>query len=339
MSDSGSSSSAETVISLYAPATDSLERRFPLEPAPEGWHWHTGPGNCLPRLIKNYHLQTFAEDTTPAPQESSPAASGLANHPATSSAAPFLPVSPTYQPAPRFNHPTASTATYRPGQPPAATACNFCGDRSHISHRCPELSSCTPEGRYERVIAAGRCVNCFGSHRLPACKSPRVCQSCGGRHHSLLHGFFEKPKTLPPQDGHAPAEVFQRLAERATAEKAQEMKRREELIATCREAMTALEAAQVELERLRKQRDHEVLQFRRWRTEQSALKDELLRERAALAEDITQLKAARAQLFAPPPQPTWVPPQPSLPPPALPQVECTCEVCRVAARHRVGIPY
>ncbi|XP_023247615.1 uncharacterized protein LOC111643678 [Copidosoma floridanum] len=65
--------------------------------------------------------------------------------------------------------------------------CRLC-QGEHFILRCVEFKAKEPQERKQVVEAKGLCYNCLGAHKLDNCKSLKRCQTCNGKHHSMLHG-------------------------------------------------------------------------------------------------------------------------------------------------------
>lgn len=57
----------------------------------------------------------------------------------------------------------------------------------HLFICCPDFKQKSPAERHQLIKDLNRCYLCFSEHMSMNCKSTRVCEVCGGRHHSWLH--------------------------------------------------------------------------------------------------------------------------------------------------------
>lgn len=75
---------------------------------------------------------------------------------------------------------TTNTSSTKP-------TCPICS-QSHKVYGCDTFQKMTTQERSQAVSKAELCMNCLGrQHSAKNCLSPRNCQSCNKRHHSLLH--------------------------------------------------------------------------------------------------------------------------------------------------------
>ena len=73
--------------------------------------------------------------------------------------------------------------------------CPFCRGRHEVAN-CIELSNQHVDQRVKMLMEKNLCFHCFEpGHRAGSCKNKPRCDSCGGRHATLMHGrkFEERP--------------------------------------------------------------------------------------------------------------------------------------------------
>lgn len=69
-----------------------------------------------------------------------------------------------------------------------AAQCRLCQGPQHPLRQCAKFIAMSPTQRLGHVNKAKLCKNCFAfSHPTSACRSSGTCNTCGERHHSLLH--------------------------------------------------------------------------------------------------------------------------------------------------------
>ncbi|XP_072158329.1 uncharacterized protein [Bemisia tabaci] len=73
--------------------------------------------------------------------------------------------------------------------------CKWCNANDHVIYGCDTYLQLDTHDRAEGVKKKGLCYNCLSPHFVSACRSPRNCSVCNGRHHSSLH--FEENKLAP----------------------------------------------------------------------------------------------------------------------------------------------
>ena len=72
--------------------------------------------------------------------------------------------------------------------------CCFC-DQKHPFWKCETFSAYSDAKKFEVVLKAGRCFNCFSpEHQVAGCTSNGVCGTCRERHHSALHSYYAGKK-------------------------------------------------------------------------------------------------------------------------------------------------
>lgn len=69
---------------------------------------------------------------------------------------------------------------------PSKYSCVLCKKPHYIAFCCSFQEKPVSERR-EFVRTQNLCYNCLGNHKIHSCLSKKVCRSCQGRHHSLLH--------------------------------------------------------------------------------------------------------------------------------------------------------
>ncbi len=71
-------------------------------------------------------------------------------------------------------------------------SCGFCKKVVHQLFLCPEFKKADMDVRQDYVKTHKLCKNCLRSgHTVSQCHSTRVCRTCEGNHHTLLH--YSKP--------------------------------------------------------------------------------------------------------------------------------------------------
>ena len=66
------------------------------------------------------------------------------------------------------------------------SGCAFCHGY-HFIASCQTFRDLPMADRKRHVISASLCFNCLGRHRVAVCQTSRRCQTCGERHHTLIH--------------------------------------------------------------------------------------------------------------------------------------------------------
>lgn len=88
-----------------------------------------------------------------------------------------------------------------------AQRCFFCTSDGHTVFMCPTFTKMDVPERWESVKSGRHCFNCLlQGHSTKICKSTKRCQTCNGKHHSLLHRedtlnkMESKPDSTPGKD-------------------------------------------------------------------------------------------------------------------------------------------
>ena len=69
-----------------------------------------------------------------------------------------------------------------------SSGCKLFSNASHFLFQCPDFRNMTVEQRQATSQGLKACGNCLGEdHSSRNCPSKRSCQTCGRRHHSILH--------------------------------------------------------------------------------------------------------------------------------------------------------
>lgn len=89
------------------------------------------------------------------------------------------------QPPARSTHQIHHVSTANNGQP--HIKCNLC-QGNHILRRCPTFINMSCTERKAQAEKLRHCLNCLSStHFIAVCPSTKNCQTCGGRHNTLIH--------------------------------------------------------------------------------------------------------------------------------------------------------
>lgn len=92
----------------------------------------------------------------------------------------------------RASKPLDSDSSNRTAKPVVSVSCQFC-KQSHWIDKCDEFLKKGASARYSWFFDNRRCFICGRTgHRVDACKSRRMCQQCGRRHHTVLHDYYEQ---------------------------------------------------------------------------------------------------------------------------------------------------
>ena len=67
--------------------------------------------------------------------------------------------------------------------------CAIC-KQEHFTSACKILHGKDAAERKALAIPKNLCSNCLGTHSINECKSTRLCSTCNGKHHSLLHEAY-----------------------------------------------------------------------------------------------------------------------------------------------------
>ena len=79
--------------------------------------------------------------------------------------------------------------------PDKSKQCKMCQHGSHPLKNCDAFKSLSIKDRVDFVKRSHLCYNCFAhSHRVGNCPSRYVCNSCGKKHHSMLHLHTNDPQ-------------------------------------------------------------------------------------------------------------------------------------------------
>ena len=86
---------------------------------------------------------------------------------------------------------------------PTPFKCHFC-EEPHFLYHCDKFRALPVDKKWEFVLDAAVCINCFSFRHTSNCPSSRKCDSCGLKHHSWLHGYEpnrpSKTSQLPRSD-------------------------------------------------------------------------------------------------------------------------------------------
>ncbi|MCP4269324.1 MAG: DUF1759 domain-containing protein [Candidatus Brocadiaceae bacterium] len=97
---------------------------------------------------------------------------------------------------------TANAAAGTASSTVSAVNCAICGLKGHLPHTCRKLASRPVSQRREAAQRARLCFLCLKKGHVAAqCFSKKMCSSCGGRHHDLLHEN-KKPSAASTSTGH-----------------------------------------------------------------------------------------------------------------------------------------
>ncbi|XP_046735022.1 uncharacterized protein LOC124404734 [Diprion similis] len=77
--------------------------------------------------------------------------------------------------------------------------CDSC-KQDHFIVVCPRFRGLSMEHRVQLIKERSLCCNCLGRHNMRKCNSKRLCKTCNGSHHTMLHGadlssVFTSPAT------------------------------------------------------------------------------------------------------------------------------------------------
>lgn len=70
--------------------------------------------------------------------------------------------------------------------------CVLCPDKQHPLYTCPNFNTLAVNSRFDLAKKYHLCFNCLKKHTKNDCKSKSTCKNCNKRHHSLLHGYWNK---------------------------------------------------------------------------------------------------------------------------------------------------
>lgn len=91
-----------------------------------------------------------------------------------------------------------NNSTTKAGKTCPVTDCS----ESHYIGACPIFKSKQPDKRKKIARQSNLCFNCLGHHHIEDCRSERVWNTCGKRHHTLLHIFHnQRPPTSNSSNG------------------------------------------------------------------------------------------------------------------------------------------
>ena len=78
--------------------------------------------------------------------------------------------------------------------------CSFCDRAGHTIHECINFRSETPTERREFIRMKGLCLGCLKSgHIVKECKRRSICEKCGYKHPTCLHGDYEALNPASPE--------------------------------------------------------------------------------------------------------------------------------------------